>query len=116
MKQLDNEILELVDDADVDGEIEQADVFKVILQVANIDATIPIEARRMRRAPSSGSLTVETTADSSTMVRSTEVPSTSMASTSTVIVTSVPLTGALGVPLSAATASTIPGELHLVQF
>ena len=39
VKQLDNEILELVDDADVDDEIEQADIFKERLQVAIIDAT-----------------------------------------------------------------------------
>ena len=38
VKQLDNEILELVDDADVDDEIEQADIFKERLQVAIIDA------------------------------------------------------------------------------
>ena len=44
VKQLDNEILELVDDADVDDEIEQADIFKERLQVAIIDATVAIEA------------------------------------------------------------------------
>ena len=111
VKQLDNEILEVVDDADVDDEIEQADIFKERLQVAIIDATAAIEARRMRRAPSSGSLTVGTTT-ASTMVSSTEVPGTSMGSTSTATVTSVPLIGALSVPLSAAVASIISGELH----
>ena len=111
VKQLDNEILELVDDADVDDEIEQADIFKERLQVAIIDATVVIEARRMRPAPSSGSLTVETTT-ASAMVSSTEVPGTSMGSTSTAIATSVPLIGAFSVPLSATAASTISGELH----
>ena len=109
MKQLDNEILELVDDADVDDEIEQANIFKERLQVAIINATVAIEARRTGRAPSSDSLTVGTTTASSTIVSNTEVSSTSIASTSITIIQSPQshLLGALSIPLSAATTPII---------
>lgn len=58
MKNLNSESLELVDDAEVDDEIKQADIFRDRLQVAIIDATDAIEARRTGQVPSSASFTV----------------------------------------------------------
>lgn len=55
VKQLVSEILELVDDAEVDNEIEQVDNFKEQVQVTIIDATAAVEARKMMRAPSPSS-------------------------------------------------------------
>ena len=113
VRQLDDEILELVDDADVDDEIEQADIFNEKLQVAIIDVTAAIEARRTGRAPSPRSLTVGTTTASLTVASSTEVPSASTVSTSATTVTSDTLTEAVSVSSSSATAPVIsPSELH----
>ena len=57
VKQLDDEILELIDDdTAVDEGIEQADIFKEKLQKAIIDATVAIEAKRTGRPPLSSSV------------------------------------------------------------
>ena len=80
--QLYDEILELIDNAEVDEEIEQADIFKEKLQQAIIDANITIEAGRTDRVPLSMSVT-DRAATAPLATVKTEVPSTSVVSTVT---------------------------------
>ena len=51
LKQLDEEILVLLDDEEVEDKIEQADIFRERIQVAIIDATAAIEGRKSKQNP-----------------------------------------------------------------
>lgn len=84
VKQLDEEILGLVDDEEVDNEIEQADVFKERVHRAIIDSTSALEAKQ----------TVQTTTEPAVPTTTTNVPLRELPSFSTTSATTTvtPLT------------------------
>ena len=91
LKQLDDEILELVEDTEVDDEIEQVDVFRERIQVAIIDATAAVDSRKSKRDQPPEPPTLETDDVSSAVTEptTTSVSAPTSDSPSSTIVSSV---------------------------
>ena len=115
VKQIDDQILELVPDEELDSEIEQADIFRERVQRSIIDATNAIEARRTTLSTpvtpsgeSSTTTTSLTSGDTSAVVS--DVPSSSSATVTSVpsTVVSYPTTSVVTSTVSTTPASTSP--------